>query len=87
MRRSMLLLPIILFCCARISACPVCSTSRGAEVRSGIFNADFIPTMGMVLAPVPIFIVVVLLLHFGLPWRKERSDARATLMTTMEEES
>lgn len=79
MQRLVGLLLTALFCSAQASACPLCSTSTGAQVRAGIFNEEFISTMLVVLAPIPVFIGIVLLIHFGLPWRRE---SRRTATTT-----
>jgi hypothetical protein len=39
-----------------VSACPVCDTGTGRQVRAGIFNEDFVPNLLMSSLPFPIFI-------------------------------
>lgn len=71
MRRTAIFLLVFFLPLYHAFSCPVCSTSTGEQVRAGIFNADFISTALMVLAPFPVCIGIILLLHFGLPWRKK----------------
>jgi hypothetical protein len=47
--------------------CPFCESRTGMQVRDGIFNADFVSNAAVALAPFPIFMCVIALLHFGPP--------------------
>jgi hypothetical protein len=56
---------------ATAAACPVCNTETGAAVRAGLFDDRFPETMAGILAPFPVLLAIVALLHFGwrrLPW-------------------
>ncbi|MDQ3621418.1 MAG: hypothetical protein M3463_02885 [Verrucomicrobiota bacterium] len=49
------------------SACPLCDTPTGEQVRAGIFNQDFAMTLLAVLSPFPVLLLVLAAMHFGLP--------------------
>jgi hypothetical protein len=50
-------------------ACPVCTTGTGEAVRAGIVT-DFGTRLLAIVAPFPVLIAVVALLHRGWPpWR------------------
>ena len=49
------------------SACPLCNTPTGQQVRAGIFDHDFGMTLLTVLAPFPVLLLVLAMMHFGLP--------------------
>jgi hypothetical protein len=53
------LLPLI------ASACPICDTDTGRQVRAGIFDENFWITLAMVLAPFPVLLLVLLAMHLG----------------------
>ena len=55
-----------------VSACPVCDTGTGEQVRAGIFDAEFGRTLVAVLLPFPILLAVVATIHFGLPFRPQQ---------------
>ena len=55
------------FAAAECAACPVCHTETGKEVRAGIFDDDFGKNVALTLAPFPLLIGVVALIHFGVP--------------------
>lgn len=48
-------------------ACTVCDSPNGQHLRAGLFDGHFLHTLSVVLAPVPVFLGLVLLLHFGMP--------------------
>jgi hypothetical protein len=49
------------------SACAVCDSELGRQVRAGVFNSDFVPRVLAVLAPFPLFLVAIGLVRFALP--------------------
>jgi hypothetical protein len=49
------------------SACPFCATPTGRQVQAGVFNDDFAVNLLLTLLPLFILLLVVLLIHFGLP--------------------
>jgi hypothetical protein len=53
------LLPLI------ASACPICDTDTGRQVRAGKFDENFWITLAMVLAPFPVLLLVLLAMHLG----------------------
>jgi hypothetical protein len=59
----------VLHASSRCIACPYCDSDIGREVRAGIFNGDFAINAGLTLLPFSFFILIVGLIHFGLPWR------------------
>ena len=62
-----------------VHACPFCYGKNGVnEVNSGIFRESFLPTLLAVLAPFPVFFVVVTLLHFGIPFRGATDTTKPT---------
>ena len=48
-------------------ACTVCDSTTGKQLRAGLFDGHFGHTLLLVIAPVPVLVVAVLLIHFGLP--------------------
>jgi hypothetical protein len=62
---------LIVFAATPASACPICDTETGVAVRTGIvenFSTHFLAT----IAPFPVLIAAVALLHWGAP-RRPRS--------------
>lgn len=57
------------------SACPLCNTPTGQQVRAGIFDHDFAMTLLTVLAPFPVLLLVLAAMHFGLPRFGKRAPA------------
>lgn len=43
-------------------ACTVCDTELGQQIRAGIFNDEFWPTLAAVLAPFPVLLIAAALL-------------------------
>jgi hypothetical protein len=50
-----------------MSACPVCHTAIGQEVRKAIFSQDFLLTAALTLAPFPVFVAIVGSIYFWFP--------------------
>lgn len=64
-------------CCSfpsLVSACAVCDSELGRQVRAGVFNSEFAPTTLAVLAPFPLFVLAALLVRFALPLLMAPSD-------------
>src|SRR4051812_41876005 len=51
------------------SACPVCHSETGRQVRAKLFDEGFGSALVQTLAPFPVFLGIVAALHFGLPSR------------------
>ena len=58
------------------SACPICHSETGKEVRAGIFDENFAFNLFGSLLPFPIFLGIVAAIH-GLPARGD--SVRATV--------
>ncbi len=52
---------------ALLLACTVCDSDTGQQVRAGIFNNDFVPTLAAVLAPFPLLLLAVAAVHVLAP--------------------
>lgn len=57
-----------------VSACPLCDTGTGEQVRAGILDGNFVSTLVTVLLPFPILLGVVAMIHFGLPRPRNRTE-------------
>lgn len=57
----------LLFLCLPISACPVCHTAVGRQVRKAILSQDFLRNVAFTLAPFPAFMAVVASIYFWFP--------------------
>ena len=55
------------------SACTVCDSETGQQVRAGVFGEGFWSTLAAVIAPFPVFIIAIALYNFGLPTFRFRS--------------
>lgn len=44
-------------------------------MAAGIFNEDFASNAALTLLPVPVLLLIVALIHFGIPWPKGLSEA------------
>ncbi|GAC1447436.1 MAG: hypothetical protein NVSMB9_29580 [Isosphaeraceae bacterium] len=53
-----------------VRACPLCDSETGERVRAGLFNAEFGYNLFVTLLPFPVFLAIVAVIHFGLPWAK-----------------
>ena len=61
------------------SACIVCDSETGQQVRAGVFDEGFWSTLAAVIAPFPVFIIAIALYNFGLPtFRFRPTDQTAT---------
>lgn len=57
-------------------ACPYCESDIGKEVAAGIFNEDFAFNALLTLSPVPILLLIVYVMYFGMPFPKRPSKQR-----------
>lgn len=48
------------------SACPVCPTETGREVRAEIFDGRFAENVVLTLLPFPLLMGIVAAIHFGV---------------------
>ena len=51
-----------------VLACPYCNSEIGQDVAAGIFNENFGQNMLLTLIPIPIFLLIIAIIHFGWPW-------------------
>jgi len=51
-----------------VRACPFCESETGERVRAGLFSAEFGYNLFVTLLPFSVFLTIVALIHFGLPW-------------------
>jgi hypothetical protein len=58
--RCLFLSTALLLGAAPASACPVCHTATGEQVRRGIFNDEILQNAAEIAAPFPLFAVAVL---------------------------
>ena len=58
---------------ASATACPVCNTDTGVQVRSGLVDANFATTLLAITLPFIILSGVAAAIHFGVPRSKEHS--------------
>ena len=71
-----LVLTLTLLCgAASATACPVCNSATGKEVRAGIFGEDFGRNLLAVVLPFAAVAGIVAMIHFGMPLRG-RSNGR-----------
>ena len=71
-----LVLTLTLLCSAvSASACPVCDSATGKEVRAGVFGDDFARNLTAIALPFAAVAGVAAAVHFGLPLRG-RSNGR-----------
>lgn len=57
-------------------ACPYCDSEVGRRVSAGIFNSDFWANTFLTLLPIPVMVLIVALIHYGLPWPTRRDPPR-----------
>jgi len=50
-----------------VSACPLCHTETGRQVRAGIFHDSFLTKLSVTAAPFPVFGSVIAFIYFGKP--------------------
>ncbi|MFH5804715.1 hypothetical protein [Alienimonas sp. DA493] len=53
-------------------ACPYCDSKVGKQVWAGIFNEEFWLNGLLTTLPIPVMALIVGVIHFGLPWPKDR---------------
>lgn len=58
------------------TACPYCDSEVGRRVSAEIFNSDFWANTFLTLLPIPVMVLIVALIHFGLPWPTRRDPPR-----------
>lgn len=58
------------------SACPICNTPTGQQVRAGIFGNDFWTTLLIVVSPFPILLLAIAAYHFDWPPFGGRSGSK-----------
>lgn len=65
---------------ASVSACPLCSTERGAEVRAALFSTDSLSLLVATAAPFAVIISILWMLHVALqsPPASARTPDRAS---------
>ena len=61
------------------SACTVCDSETGQQVRAGVFGEGFWSTLAAVIAPFPVFIIAIALYNFGLPTFRFRSTDQSAI--------
>ena len=66
------------------SACTLCHTPTGEQVRAGIFNESFGSNLLLTLAPFPVLAAIVLALHFGDRFRAGQRPPISTRFDEME---
>lgn len=49
-----------------VCACVSCDTATGEAVRAGIFGAGFLPTLLAIIAPFPVLLGAIALIHRAL---------------------
>ncbi len=59
-------------------ACTLCDTDTGRQVRAGIFEEHFWPTLIGVIAPFPIMLLAVAAIHFAIPGLPNRTRTNPT---------
>ena len=48
---------------ATVGACVVCDSETGEQVRAGLFNEDFWPTLLAIASPFPVLLVAIAAIH------------------------
>ena len=61
------------------SACTVCDSETGQQVRAGVFGEGFWSTLAAVIAPFPVFIIAIALYNFGRPTFRFRSTDQSAI--------
>ena len=59
------------------SACTVCDSEAGQQVRAGIFGDEFWTTLVGVIAPFPVVLAIIAVYNYGLPnfWVRSSDSA------------
>ncbi len=66
-----ILLAVLLLVAGDATACPVCDTGTGEQVRAGIMDGDLGLNLLATLLPFTVVLAVVAVIHFGPPWRNK----------------
>ncbi len=63
------------------SACTVCDSETGQQVRAGIFDNNFWSTLAVVISPFPVLLIAIAAYHFGIPnfWTRSASRSQPSL--------
>lgn len=56
---------VVVLAAAPASACPICHSETGEQVRAGIFGEDFGSNLLACVLPFPISLCIAAALHFG----------------------
>jgi hypothetical protein len=56
------------------TACPLCHTQTGNNVRAALFGPDFWFNVGVTVLPFPIFLAITALIYFGGSEAKPRAE-------------
>jgi uncharacterized BrkB/YihY/UPF0761 family membrane protein len=67
---SVLILLFFLPLCA--TACPVCGSETGVQVRAAIFGNNFLRDAARTLAPAPLLVGAVAAIYFGAPRNRSK---------------
>jgi hypothetical protein len=68
---ALMLTVVLITVVPTVQACPFCHGKEGVnEVKAGIFNETFLPTLLAVVAPFPLFLGIAALIHFGNPFQR-----------------
>lgn len=68
-----------------VTACPICDTETGRQVRAGIFGDDFWSTLLVVVSPFPVLLLVIAAYHFG--WLAPAHHSTAAAQTSVSQNS
>ena len=72
------------------TACPVCATALGEQVRSGIFGPDFLSNLLAIMLPFPVLAAAVIALHYVYsaerPGLATNRKSEPSTIETLEEE-
>ena len=71
---------VLLLSIISASACTVCDSEKGQQVRVGIFGDEFWTTLVGVIAPFPVLLIVIAAYHYGTPsfWARSSLGGRAS---------
>lgn len=64
---------VLLLLAPAASACPVCASETGQQVKAGIFNDHFGHKLILTVLPFPVFLGLVAAIHFGFPFWMART--------------
>ncbi len=57
------------------SACTVCESQAGQQVRAGIFGDEFWTTLVGVVAPFPVLLAIIAVYNYRMPRIRRRTSA------------